>query len=155
MVTYVRWHTTTYIGVGNKQEKQKMKFAYTILYVEDVTETIVFYEKAFGFIRKFITPESDYGELISGETTIAFASTELGNSNFKSGFEKVTNANKPFGVELAFTTENIETDFQNAINSGATEFEPLIEKPWGQKVGYVRDNNGFLIEICTPIKVKE
>ena len=129
-----------------------MKFAYTILYVEDVVETVEFYEKAFGFRRKLITPESDYGELISGETTIAFASVELGNSNFKNGFEKITNSKKPFGVELAFTTENIETDFQKAIDLGATEFEPLTEKPWGQKVGYVRDNNGFLIEICTPIK---
>lgn len=129
-----------------------MKYAYTILYVESVIETIEFYEKAFGFTRKFITPEKDYGELISGETTISFATIELGNSNFKNGFEKITQAKKPFGVELAFTTENIENDFQNAIDSGATEFEPLIEKPWGQKVGYLRDNNGFLIEICTPIK---
>ncbi len=129
-----------------------MKFAYTILYVENVVETIEFYEKAFGFSRKSISPEKDYGELISGETTIAFASTELGNSNFKNGFEKITSSKKPFGVELAFTTENIETDFQNAVNSGATELKPLTEKPWRQKVGYVRDNNGFLIEICTPIK---
>jgi uncharacterized glyoxalase superfamily protein PhnB len=131
-----------------------MKYAYTILYVENVAETIEFYEKAFGFRRKFLTPENDYGELISGETTIAFASMELGNSNFKSGFEKISNSKKPFGVELAFTTENIEKDFLNAINFGATEFESLTEKPWGQKVGYLRDNNGFLIEICTPMKTE-
>lgn len=129
-----------------------MKYAYTILYVESVSETIEFYEKAFGFSRKFVTPENDYGELVSGETTIAFASVKLGNSNFKKGFEKSTNSKKPFGVELAFTTENIETDFQNAINAGATEFESLTKKPWGQIVGYLRDNNGFLIEVCTPIK---
>lgn len=86
----------------NIEKIENIKYAYTILYVGSVTETIEFYEKAFGFIRKFITPENDYGELISGETTIAFASTELGNLNFK-----------------------------NAINSGATEFEPLTEKPWG------------------------
>ncbi len=129
-----------------------MKYAYTILYVENIIETIEFYERAFGFSRKFITPEKDYGELISGETTIAFASIALGNSNFKNGFEKITKAKKPFGVELAFTTEHIESDFQKAMNAGATEFEPLVEKPWGQKVGYVLDNNGFLIEICTPIK---
>lgn len=128
-----------------------MKYAYTILYVENVAETIEFYEKAFGFDRKFLTPENDYGELISGETTIAFASIELGNSNFKSGFEKISKSKKPFGVELAFTTENIEKDFQNAINFGATEFESITEKPWGQKVGYLRDINGLLIEICTPI----
>lgn len=129
-----------------------MKYAYTIIYVENVAETIEFYEKAFGFNRKFLTPENDYGELISGETTIAFATIELGNSNFKNGFEKISKSKKPFGVELAFTTENIEKDFQKAINFGATEFEPLTEKPWGQKVGYIRDNNGFLIEMCTPIK---
>lgn len=131
-----------------------MKYAYTILYVENVAETIEFYEKAFGFNRKFLTPENDYGELISGETTIAFASIELGNSNFKNGFEKISKSKKPFGVELAFTTENIEKDFQNAIHFGVTEFEPVTKKPWGQKVGYLRDNNGFLIEICTPMKTK-
>jgi lactoylglutathione lyase len=64
----------------------------------------------------------------------------------------INRANKPFGVQLAFTTENMEIDFQKAINPGATEFEPLTQKPWGQKVGYLRDNNGFLVEICTPMK---
>ncbi|WP_341225400.1 VOC family protein [uncultured Arcticibacterium sp.] len=129
-----------------------MKYAYTILYVKSVSDTINFYEKAFGFSQKFISPESDYGELISGETTIAFASIELGNSNFKDGFEVIANSKKAMGVEMAFTTENIELDFQKALDAGATEISPLTEKPWGQKVGYVRDNNGFLIEICTPIK---
>ncbi|WP_299626755.1 VOC family protein [uncultured Tenacibaculum sp.] len=129
-----------------------MKYRYTIIYVENVKETIEFYEKAFGFIKKFVTPENDYGELISGETTIAFASIELGNSNFKNGFRKIDDNQKPFGVEMAFVTENIESDFQKALEMGATEFEPLTEKPWGQKVGYLRDNNGFLIEICTPVK---
>lgn len=129
-----------------------VKFTFTILYVENVTKTIEFYEKAFGFIRKFITPENDYAELLTGETTIAFASIALGNVNFKNGFKQSNATKKPFGVELAFTTENIETDFKNAIAAGATAFEPLTEKPWGQKVGYLRDNNGFLIEICTPVK---
>lgn len=123
------------------------------MYVSDVTESIVFYEKAFGFLRKFITPENDYGELLTGETTIAFASTELGNSNFKKGFEKLPNSGKPMGVELAFTTEDIESGFKKALDAGATEFEPITQKPWGQKVGYVLDTNGFLIEICTPIKM--
>ena len=129
-----------------------MQYAYTILYADSVTETVEFYKKAFGFSPRFISPEEDYGELISGETTTAFASVELGNTNFKNGFEKVTDSEKPFGVELAFTTENIEVDFQRAIEAGATEFESLTQKPWGQQVGYVRDNNGFLIELCTPVE---
>lgn len=129
-----------------------MKFGYTIFYVDNVVETIEFYEKAFGFQRKFVTPEKDYGELVSGETTLSFASLELGHSNFKNGFEKISNNPKPLGLELAFVTENIEIDFQKAIDAGAIEFEKIVEKPWGQKVGYLRDNNGILIEICTPVK---
>lgn len=129
-----------------------MKFAYTILYVEDVSATITFYENAFGFSKKFITPEGDYGELLSGETTIAFANTALGNSNFKAGFIKSNPTNKPFGIELAFTTESIEADYAQAIKAGAIEVAAITEKPWGQKVSYVKDINGFLIEICSPIK---
>ncbi len=129
-----------------------MKYGYTIFYVDSVEKTILFYEQAFGFKCKFITPANDYGELISGETTIAFASIELGRSNFKKGFEKISNYNKPVGMEMAFVTEEIEKDYQKAIAAGATEFEPIKAKPWGQKVGYLKDNNGILIEICTPIK---
>lgn len=129
-----------------------MKYAYTILYVEDVEKTISFYENAFGFLKKFITPEHDYGELLSGETTIAFASNSLGNSNLKKGFKQLSINEKPSGIEMAFTSENIETDFKNAIAAGAIVYESITQKPWGQKVGYLRDLNGFLIEICTPIK---
>jgi lactoylglutathione lyase len=129
-----------------------MKYAYTILYVQEVSETLAFYEQVFGFVRKFISPEGDYGELITGETTISFASLELGTSNFKKGFEAMRLSQKAVGVELAFTSEDIEADFQKAIAAGAAEFEPLVQKPWGQQVGYLRDINGFLIEVCTPMK---
>ena len=131
-----------------------MKYGYTILYVESVHETLDFYQKAFGFQQKFITPEKDYGELISGETTIAFASIELGKTNLKKEFTTINGSEKPFGVEMAFVTNNIESDFNKALEMGATKFEPVKEKPWGQKVGYVRDNNGFLIELCTPINME-
>jgi|GEM_PF-5236717 len=58
-----------------------IKYAYTILYVSSVVESLEFYEKAFGFERKFLTEEHDYGEIRSGETIIAFASKQLANSN--------------------------------------------------------------------------
>lgn len=131
-----------------------MKYGYTILYVENVKETLNFYANVFGFEIKFNTPENDYGELITGETTIAFASISLGKSNFKNEFVNANKNHKPFGVEMAFVSEQIEYDFKKALNMGATLFEPITEKPWGQKVGYLRDNNGFLIEICTSVKTQ-
>jgi lactoylglutathione lyase len=128
-----------------------VNFAYTILYVSNVTATIEFYEKAFGFTRKFIAPGDDYGELETGQTTLSFASLELGNSNFKNGFVKSELSNKPFASEIGFVTEDVEGVIANALKHGATLLEAPKQKPWGQTVAYVRDIDGFLIEICSPV----
>jgi uncharacterized glyoxalase superfamily protein PhnB len=128
-----------------------IKFAYTILYVQDVLKSIEFYENAFGFIRKFVTPENDYGELLVGETTLSFVSITLAKSNLKNGFTESNLADKPFGIEIGFTTEKVEETVAAAINAGATVVENPKAKPWGQIVAYVRDIDGFLIEICTPM----
>jgi lactoylglutathione lyase len=130
----------------------KSEFKYTILYVKDVIATVEFYEKAFGLERGFITPEEDYGEVNTGNTTLSFANIELGNSNIKSGFVTSTKDTKPFGVEFAFVTENIEQTWDQAIEAGATVLEEIETKVWGQKVGYLKDPNGFLLEICTPMQ---
>lgn len=126
-----------------------VKFAYTILYVNDVEKAISFYEKAFGFNRKFVTPDNDYGELLVGETTLSFASFTLANSNLEDGFVESNLNNKPFGIEIGFTTENVEETLKNAVNAGATIVANPKTKPWGQVVAYVRDLDGFLVEICT------
>jgi lactoylglutathione lyase len=129
-----------------------IKFAYTILYVKDVANTIAFYEKAFDFKRKFITPDSSYGELIAGTTTLSFAQHKLAASNLSTGFTKSTIKNKPFGIELGFTTTDISKTIKSALKAGATLVEKQKTKPWSQKVAYVRDLDGFLIEICTPME---
>jgi lactoylglutathione lyase len=128
-----------------------IKFAYTILYVEDVVETINFYEQAFGFTKKFITPDNSYGEVISGETTLSFASKTLALSNLKDGFIESNLNEKPFGIEIGFTTNDVQATINMAIEAGAKLYAAPKEKPWGQVVGYVRDLDGFLIEICTPV----
>ncbi len=129
-----------------------VKFGYTILYVTDVSKSIGFYENSFGFNRKFITPENDYGELVTGETTISFASLELANSNLKNGFVVSKQAEKPFGIEIALVADNVQEVIDKALTFGAIIVEKPIEKPWGQTVGYIRDIDGFLLEICTPMK---
>jgi catechol 2,3-dioxygenase-like lactoylglutathione lyase family enzyme len=126
-----------------------IKFAYTILYVKDVTKSVEFYETAFGFTRKFVTPENDYAELLVGETTLSFVATTLAKSNLTDGFTESNLADKPFGIEIGFTTDKVEETVSNAILAGAILVEPPKTKPWGQIVAYVRDIDGFLIEICT------
>lgn len=129
-----------------------VKFGYTILYVEDVEKAIVFYESAFGFFRKFITPDNDYGELITGETTLSFASKNLASQNLKDGFTESNLENKPFGIEVGLITDQVEELVQKAISYGALLVTAPKQKPWGQTVAYVRDLDGFLIEICSPVE---
>lgn len=128
-----------------------MKFAYTILYVRYVAQTIDFYERAFGCKRKFITPDGSYGELITGDTTLSFAAIELAKTNLKDGFIESSNTNKPFAMEIGFTTDDVETAYAHALQEGAIAEAPPSRKPHGQTVAYVRDPDGFLIEICTPM----
>src|SRR5258705_13833072 len=126
------------------------KFSYTILYVQDVTRSIEFYEAAFGFKRKFIAPGNSYGELDTGNTTLSFASIELAISNLKNGFKESSMKQKPFAFEIAMTTDDVEKLYKQAIKCGAiAEAAPAV-KPHGQTVSYVRDPDGFLVEICSP-----
>ncbi|MEN2490406.1 VOC family protein [Flavobacterium sp. B11] len=129
-----------------------VKFGYTILYVENVEESIAFYENAFGFSRKFITPDGDYGELSTGETTLSFASKKLASQSLKDGFIESSLENKPFAIEIGFITDNVPEVLQKATSFGAVIVLEPVEKPWGQIVAYARDLNGFLIEICTEVK---
>lgn len=129
-----------------------VKFGYTILYVEDVEKSVAFYENAFDFSRKFVTPENDYGELSTGETTISFASKKLAAQNLTDGFVESNLENKPFAIELGFITDNVSDLVQKATSFGAVLVKEPTQKPWGQIVAYVRDLDGFLIEICTEVQ---
>ena len=124
-----------------------VKFGYTIVYVESVEKTISFFENAFGMSRKFVTEENDYGELNTGETTLSFASHELGQSNFSGSYVSGSSSDKPLGIEIALVT----TSHSAALEPGATELKAPVQKPWGQIVSYVRCPSGILLELCTPI----
>lgn len=128
-----------------------VQFKYTILYVPDVTQAITFYETAFGFERIFISPDNDYGELQTGATTLSFAAETLAESNLSNGFEHADAGKKPFAIELGFVTDDVPAMLDKALAAGASLYEAPAVKPWGQTVAYVRDINGFLIELCTPV----
>lgn len=128
-----------------------VQFGYTILYVTDVEKSVSFYEKSFGFSRKFVTPDNDYGELETGQTTISFASKKLASASLKNGFIESSLEQKPFAIELGFVTDNVAGLVDTAVHNGAILIEEPKEKPWGQTVAYIRDPEGFLLEICTAV----
>ncbi|MEL6928415.1 MAG: VOC family protein [Cyanobacteria bacterium J06600_6] len=128
-----------------------MKYGYTIIYVRDVEKTLEFYRDAFGFGIKFIHESKDYGELETGETVLAFASHQLGEINFDGKYLKGGLESLPYGTELAFVTEDVDSAMTKAIAHGALLIKAATAKPWGQIVGYVRAIDGSIVELCSPI----
>jgi lactoylglutathione lyase len=127
-----------------------MKFGYTILYVDDVAATIAFYTRAFGLSGNVLAPD-EYGELSTGTTKLAFAAKRHVKELLPIAFQGSGLDQPPPPVEIGLVVDEVEPAFDRAVSAGATKVVAPAKKPWGQTVGYVRDNNGFLVEICTPI----
>lgn len=127
-----------------------MKYGYTILYVEDVLKTVAFYETALGLKKRFVHESNAYAEMETGQTRLAFTSKELAKQNGLD-FGQLNATSQPAPFEIALVTDKVEDAFKKAVANGATELKKPVQKPWGQLVGYVKDCNGFLVEICSPL----
>jgi lactoylglutathione lyase len=130
-----------------------VSLGYVILYVKDVSTTLAFYEQAFGLARRFFHDDDGkaYGELETGAARLAFASLALAEEHLKQEIVAASPNKPPLGFEVALLTANVPELYARAIKAGATPVSEPATKPWGQTVAYVRDHNGFLVELCTPM----
>ena len=128
-----------------------MKFRWAIIYVGDVPATVDFYERAFGAKRRFVHESNLYAELDTGETVLAFAGEPMADIN---GVAIRPNRKQEVaaGFEIAFETDDPQRDYDRAVGAGALPVTPPEDKPHGQTVGYVRDLNGCLVEIASPVR---
>jgi lactoylglutathione lyase len=128
-----------------------MKFGYAIIYVPDVEAAITFYENAFGLTRRFVVETGEYGELETGATALGFVADFLAEKNLPDGYRRNMTGSPPSGFEVALVTEDVAAAFEKAIAAGALLVSKPEAKSWGQIVAYVRDLNGVLVEICSPL----
>jgi len=127
-----------------------MKLGYTIIYVADVPKSVAFYESAFGLKPRFIHESNLYGEMETGDTVLAFAGIEAAEMN---GLSMLPNDPKgPAAAwEICFVTKDVAAAFDRAVTQGCTPVSAPSEKPWGQTVSYVRDLDGCVVEIASPV----
>lgn len=126
-----------------------MKLRYTILYVQNVKETLEFYKQAFNQELSMLHESGDYGELKTGSTTLSFSSLDLMASLGKKPSAAKVDAPT---FEIAFETDDVTLALKQAIDAGATLIQDVEHMPWGQTTAYVSDLNGFMVEICTPVQ---
>ncbi len=127
-----------------------MRLGYVIIYVADVQATLEFYQRAFGLRTRFLHDSNSYGEMDTGATALAFAAESLIKMN-----DIVARPNRsgdiPAGAEIGLVSDDVGAAYRKAIAAGASACVAPTVKPWGQTVAYVRDLNGFLVEICSPM----
>jgi lactoylglutathione lyase len=126
-----------------------MKLGYTIVYVNDVAASLDFFERAFGLARRFLHESGGYGELATGETTLAFAQHAVALSSLGRDYVAADASARPLGMEIGLVTEDVAAAYGHALGAGATGLTPPTTKPWGQTVAYVRCPDGTLVELCT------
>ncbi len=127
-----------------------MIFRYTILYVDDVSSSLDFFQRAFGLERGFLHEAGDYGELATGNTKLAFSSKQLMRLLDKNPATPRPGAPT---FEIAFETDDVAGALQRALEAGATLIQDARDEPWGQTTSYIADPNGYLIEICSAVKL--
>ena len=127
-----------------------MKLGYVVVYVADVGAAINQYHQAFGLEVRFLHESGMYAELATGATVVAFASEQLACENGLSVVPNRRHATAP-AMHLSFVVEDVPHVCAAAVAAGMTlEIAPM-QKPWGQIVAYLRDDNGCYIEVCTAV----
>lgn len=126
-----------------------MNLRYVILYVPDVPAAIDFYANAFGLEPGFLHDSGTYGELVTGETRLAFSAISLMQSI---GKDVATEPPEHPSFEIAFETDDVAAALARALAAGATPVQDVMRMEWGQTIAYVRAPEGTLVEICTPVE---
>ena len=126
-----------------------MKLGYVIIYVPDVLAAVEFYERAFAVQRRYVNSTAQYAELETGATALAFAHESLLTHGDLVAPNRASG--KAAGAEVAFVTDDVAAAFARAVAAGAVAVVAPAAKPWGQIVSYVRDGNGFMVELCSPV----
>jgi predicted enzyme related to lactoylglutathione lyase len=129
----------------------ELRLGWVIAYVDDAAAASAFYQRAFGLRPEFTADDGSYAQLDTGQTKLAFASYALGEKNFPGGVLRAPLDGPPPNVEITLVTDDVDAAHGHALDAGCTALAAPEDKPHGQRVAYVRDPFGTLLELATPL----
>jgi lactoylglutathione lyase len=122
------------------------------LLVSDVDACFLFYRDALG-LPVLEDPEGGpYGALKAGpDVAIGLFRREFMTAAISSGSE-VLSASREDRVALILEVDDIDEVFARVARAGSAVVQPPTDRPeWGLRTAHVRDPDGNLIELMTPI----
>jgi lactoylglutathione lyase len=129
----------------------EMSLGWVIVYVDDPAAVAEFYERTFGLRSDFVAPSGTYAQLDTGPTKLAFTAYTLGDENFAGGVSRAGGEGQPPNVEIALVAEDVDGAYARALEAGCSGLAEPSDKPHGQRVAYLRDPYGTLVELATPL----
>ncbi|CAH9049636.1 hypothetical protein PSECIP111951_00388 [Pseudoalteromonas holothuriae] len=123
-----------------------MRYAKTVIYVDNVEEVLDFYYQAFGLSTQALTEAGDYGELDTGEVVLGFASHPLAQAQFKQSYIRAQPKQPALGFELTLCCYNVSESYDRAVIAGAEPLMPPSGKGESAQA-YVRAIEGTLIAL--------
>ncbi len=126
----------------------EMTLGWVIAYVDDPAEAARFYERTFGMRVDFIAGD-EFAQLDTGATKLGFASYALSRKNFAGGVQRADG--QPANLEITLVAQDVDAAFRIAVEAGCATLAEPVDKPQGQRVAYVRDPFGTLVELATPL----
>jgi lactoylglutathione lyase len=128
----------------------EMTLGWVIAYVDDPAAAAAFYEGTFGLRTDFVVP-GEYAQMDTGPTKLGFATYTLARGNFDGGVHRAGNDGPPPNVEIVLVAEDVDAAYRVAVDAGCEPLAAPVDKPQGQRVGWVRDPFGLLVELATPL----
>ena len=127
-----------------------LSLGWVIAYVDDPGRQRVL-RATFGFAVEFSSPSNEYAQLDAGPTKLAFAAYTLGDANVPGGVQRAPLAGPPPNIEIVLATTRSTRRTRAAVEAGCEALAAPEDKPHGQRVSYVRDPFGMLVEIASPM----
>jgi len=112
--------------------------------VKDFKKAFDYYTKILGLDVKTEDQENKFAELKIGELVIAILTKEtLDSMCGKKHFPSVKGSNHLFAVEV----DSVNKSYKELTEKGVKFIEEPKTTPWGQKVAYFKDIEGYIWEI--------
>lgn len=126
----------------------KVRHILTILAVEDLSATVAFYTKAFGWEAPVWTPV--YVEFsVPGGQRIGLYQREgfarnTGQQPARIGHGEIA------PTELYLHADDLQIAIESLRLAGARELSPLAPRPWGDEAAYFADPEGNVLVVARP-----
>ena len=117
------------------------------LFVNDMPTMIRFYRDVLGFAIKEDENTSNVYLVKDGTLFLLYGREDFEKlTSKKYAYLKGVNAHSEMALYVD-TFEEVDVEYQNAIQNGASSLLEPTTEPWGQRTGFIADPEGNVIEI--------